>query len=197
LDGLKSWLAHPDQFNWITEILRERGLLRSAQRTLAAVCSLSVLVPASSFATSKHRTVEIALVDATAAVFIIGVGVFFLMRWPNRIQSAMFGTGGALCIAGWSLTQSSVVLAAVGCCAMATNGGYVALFHSNKLLAFNVSLAVVIAVAAAVRLNNQADAGTALAAWWVIWILNVSVPAVMRGMSGQWALMRYAPTKTR
>lgn len=179
----KSWLAQPDQFDWITNILRERGMLRSAQWTLAIVSSLTVLVPVTSFLSTHHPTAEIVLVDATAGIFILGVSVFWLTRWPTRLQSQVFGVVGAVCIAGWSLTQPTVTLAALGCCAMATNGGYIALFHSNKLLFFNVVVAVTVAGVVATDLAFETDVGTALAASWVISILNLSSPLVMRGMS--------------
>jgi diguanylate cyclase (GGDEF)-like protein len=179
----KSWLGQPDQFDWITDILRERGIIRSAQWTLAIVSSMTVLVPVTSFLSTHRPTAEIVLVDATAGIFILGVSVFWLTRWPTRLQSQMFGVVGALCIAGWSLTQPTVTLTALGCCAMATNGGYIALFHSNKLLAFNVAVAIPVGTVVAAEVASEYDIGTALAALWVISILNLSSPLVMRGMS--------------
>jgi diguanylate cyclase (GGDEF)-like protein len=66
---------------------------------------------------------------------------------------------------------------------MATNSGYVALFHNNKFLAFSVTLAGIVTVATAVHLAREVDVGTGLAAFWVIAMLNVSFPVAMRGMS--------------
>ncbi|OBG28754.1 hypothetical protein A5764_24445 [Mycobacterium sp. 852002-51057_SCH5723018] len=183
MSWFKSWLGQPDQFDWITDILRERGIIRSAQWTLAVVSSMTVLVPVTSFLSTRHPTAEIVILDATAAIFILGVSVFWLTRWPNRLQSQTFGVVGALCIAGWSLAQPTVTLAALGCCAMATNGGYIALFHSNRLLVFNVAVAIPVAAVVSAHLAFEADIGTALAALWVISILNLSTPLVMRGMS--------------
>jgi diguanylate cyclase (GGDEF)-like protein len=176
-------LVQPDQFDWITDILRDRGLLRSTQWILAVVTSASVVVPVTSVASTRGLTAGAVLVNATAAVFIVGVSVFWLARWPTRVQSEIFGVVGAAFIAGWSLTQPTAALAALGCCAMAINGGYIALFHGSKLLAFNVALAATVAVVAAVRLARETNIGTAIVAFWLIWILNLSSPLVMRGMS--------------
>ncbi|OBH08273.1 hypothetical protein A5696_20305 [Mycobacterium sp. E2699] len=178
-----SWLGQPDQFDWITDILRERGVLRAAQWTLAAISSISALVPVTTMLSARHPTAEVVLVDAMAAIFVVAVSVFWLTHWPTRVQSEIFGVVAATCIAGWSLTQSTAALAAVGCCAMATNSGYVALFHGNRLLVFSAALAVTVSVATAAHLAREFDLGTGLAAFWVITILNLSFPLAMRGMS--------------
>jgi diguanylate cyclase (GGDEF)-like protein len=179
----KSWVGQPDQFDWITAILRERGLLRAAQWTLALISSISALVPVTTMLGTRRPTAEVVLIDAAAAVFVVAVSVFWLTRWPTRVQSEILGVVAGACIAGWSLTQPTAALAAVGCCAMATNGGYVALFHSNKFLVFSGALAATVSIATAVHLAREADIGTGLAAFWVISMLNVSFPAAMRGMA--------------
>ncbi len=183
MSRFKSWLGQPDQFDWITATLRERGLLRAAQCTLAVISSISALVPVTTMLSTRRPTAEVVLVDATAAVFVVAVSVYWLTRWPTRVQSELFGVVAATCIAGWSLTQPTAALAAVGCCAMATNSGYVALFHSNKFLVFSAALAGAVAIATAVHLAREVDVGTGLAAFWVIAMLNVSFPVAMRGMS--------------
>ena len=183
MSGFKSWLGRPDQFDWITAILRERGLLRAAQWALAVISSISALVPVSSMLSTRRPAAEVVLVDASAAAFVVAVSVYWLTRWPTRVQSEIFGVVAATCIAGWSLTQPTAALAAVGCCAMATNSGYVALFHSNKFLVFSGALALAVSIATAMHLAREVDVGTGLAAFWVISMLNLSFPLAMRGMS--------------
>ena len=183
MSSFKSWLTQPDQFDWISGILRDRGLLRSARWILAVVTSASVLVPVSALIGTRRATAAVVLVNVTAAIFIVGVSVFWLLRWPTRVQSEIFGVVAAAFIGGWSLTQSVGALAALGCCAMAINGGYIALFHSNKLLVFNIIVALTVAALAAVHLARETSIGTAVVAFWVTWMLNLSCPLVMRGMS--------------
>src|SRR5262249_3298739 len=131
----------------------------------------------------RHPSTHVVLVDSTAAIFVVAVSIYWLTHWPSRIQSEIFGVVTATCIAGWSLTQPTAALAAVGCCAMATNSGYVALFHSNKFLVFSGTLAIIVSIAAAVHLAREIDTGTGIAAFWVISMLNLSFPLAMRGMS--------------
>ncbi|WP_156763894.1 GGDEF domain-containing protein [Mycobacterium sp. 852002-50816_SCH5313054-b] len=183
MSRFKSWVGQPDQFDWITAVLRERGLLRATQWSLAGISSISALVPVTTMLSTRRPTAEVALVDTAAAVFVVAVSVFWLTRWPTRVQSEIFGVVAGTCIAGWSLTQPTAALAAVGCCAMATNSGYVALFHSNKFLVFSAALSAAVSIATGVHLAREFDIGTGLAAFWVIAMLNLSFPLAMRGMS--------------
>lgn len=144
--GYRSWLDPSDQFDRMTDILRERQLLDSAQRIMAAVTAASVLVPVASLVSTWRPNVGLVRVDATAAFFILGVSVFTLRRWPTRIQSQRFAIIAAAIIAGWSVAQPTVALAAVGCSAMAINNSYIAFFHSNRLLLFKTASAAVVAV---------------------------------------------------
>ncbi|MCV7100664.1 GGDEF domain-containing protein [Mycobacterium palustre] len=182
MSRVSSWLGRPDQFEWITEILRERGLLRAAQWALGAISAISGLVPVTTMLSARHPTPGTVLVDSVVTAFIVVVTVFWLTHWPNRVQSEVFGVVAATCIAGWTLIQPAAALAAVGCCAMAVNSGYIALFHGNKLLVFSTALAIV-SVAAATHLAREFDTGTGIAAFWVIAMLNLSFPLAMRGMS--------------
>lgn len=183
MSRFQAWFGQPDQFDWITATLRERGLLRATQVTMAVISSVSALVPVATMLGTRRPTAEVVLVDAGAAVFVVAVSLYWLTRWPTRVQSEILGVIAATCIAAWSLTQPTAALAAVGCCAMATNSGYVALFHSNRFLAFSATMAAVVTVATAVHLAREVDVGTGLAAFWVISMLNVSFPVAMRGMS--------------
>ncbi len=68
-----SWVGQPDQFDWITAVLRERGLLRAAQWTLAAISSISALVPVTTMLSTRPPTAEVILINAAAAVFVVAV----------------------------------------------------------------------------------------------------------------------------
>ena len=183
MSWVKPWLRQSDQFDMITEILRERGLLDSAQRTMATVTAASVLVPAVSFMSTPHPSAGLMLVDAVAVAFTIGVSVFASRDWPTSRQSQKFAIAAAAIIAGWSIAQPTVALAALGCGAMAINGGYIALFHGVKPLIFNITLAAAIAAFTFIRLAAQTNIGTAIVALWVLLMLNITLPPIVRGVS--------------
>jgi diguanylate cyclase len=51
---LSRWWAQPDQYDWITTFLRQRGLLRSAQMIMAVVAASSALVPLSALFSQRQ-----------------------------------------------------------------------------------------------------------------------------------------------
>jgi diguanylate cyclase (GGDEF)-like protein len=99
-------------------------------------------------------------------------------------------SAGSVCVATWSLGQPSPAIAALGCTALAVTGGYIAFFHSNRLLLLNFAIAVGAAAVASVRLAEQTSVATALSAFWLIWLLNTAVPLGIRGTTR--AMSQYA-----
>ncbi|MCT7659595.1 GGDEF domain-containing protein [Mycobacterium deserti] len=187
---LIAWWNQPDQFEWVTDFLRRRGLLRSAQIIMAIVAASSSLAPLAVLG-QQHRNPVVSLtIGITGAAFCMWMMWFWLSRWPTRRQSELTAALGAICVATWSLGQPSPAVAALGCTALAVTGGYIAFFHTNKLLLFNFAIAVAAAVAAGVRLAEQTNIATALAAFWLIWLLNSAVPLGIRGTT--LAMSQYA-----
>lgn len=191
MSRLKTWWAEPDQFDWITKFLRQRGLLRSARRIMAWVASSSCLAAVTVLAQPQHFSPWALMVGTTGGVFCVGMTWFWLTRWPTRRQSEAAVLLGALWVAMWSLAQPNPAIAALGCTAMAITGGYIGLFHSARLLILNFTLAMAIAIVATTRLANETDIMTATEAFSLIWLLNVAVPLAIRGTSramGEYAI---------
>lgn len=175
-------------------------MLRSARHTMAMVAGSSALVPLTVFATERRPSPGAFIVVASAVIFTVGMTAFWLTRWPTRWQSEVTVIAGTVLIAVWSLTQPTATAAAVACMATAVTGGYIAFFHSAKLLLFNFLVALGIAVSGSLRLAHDSDAGTAVAAFWLIWFLNLSVPLSIRGMSramGSYAVRSEADPLTK
>ncbi|MEV3900978.1 GGDEF domain-containing protein [Mycobacterium sp. NPDC050551] len=190
MSRLRTWWTQPDPFDWITSFLRQRRLLRSAQLIMGVVTTSSALVPLSVLASGRPTINESLVWGAVTAVFTAGVTALWLTRWPTRRQSELVCVVGALSTAAWSLTQPNPTLTALGGAGMAVIAGYIAFFHTTRLLLVNFVLALMIAVAAAVRLGRDAGLVTAMGAFWLIWFLNVSVSIGVWAMSR--ALVRYA-----
>jgi hypothetical protein len=123
------------------------------------------------------------ITGGVAATNTVGVTVPWLTRWPTRRLSQAGVVIGALFIGGWSLVQPAGALAALACTAMAVTGGYIALFHSPKLLILNGAVADAVATIAAMRLAQEADIGTAASAFWLTTVRNLSVPLGIWGIS--------------
>ncbi len=175
-------------------------MLRSTRIIMAFVAGSSAPVPVAFLADVRRPTAVAWTIGGFAAAFIIGMTAFWLTRWPTRRQSQLTVSAGTVLIAVWSLAQPTATGAVLACMAAAVTGGYIAFFHSLRLLLFNLVVALVIAVCGSLRLARDSDPGTAAAAFWLIWFLNLSVPLSIRGMSramGSYAMRSEADPLTR
>jgi diguanylate cyclase len=137
LPRLKSWWSQPDQFDWVTTFLRQRDLIRPAQVILAIVSASAVWVPLTVLATQHRPSATSAIIGVLIVVFALGSVAFWLTRWPTRRQSRIAAMAGMLSTGGWSIVQPSATCAALACAALVVTGGYIALFHSPRLLLLN------------------------------------------------------------
>jgi diguanylate cyclase (GGDEF)-like protein len=183
MSRLKAWWSQPDEYEWITAFLDQRGMLRPARTIMAIVAGSSAMVPLTVLPSRSHPSALELTVGAVAAAFTIGVTALWLTRWPTRWQSRA-GVGlGSLFVGGWSLVQPTGALAALACSAMAVTGGYIAFYHGPKLLLFNSVVAAAVAATAVLRLAHETNIATAASALWIVTFLNLSVPLGIWGMS--------------
>ncbi|MCG5432126.1 GGDEF domain-containing protein [Mycobacterium sp. MYCO198283] len=181
--------AETDQFDRVTAFLRRRGVLRSAQLLMAALNCSAALVPLSGlFAARTTPGLVVVGVGGTAVCAVMAA--WWVTRWPTRGVSLYSVSIGAVCASAWSISQPSPAIGALGCTVLAVTGGYIALFHGLRAVLVNVGIATVTAVLTALRLAGHDGVPTALAAFWVMWLLNFAVPIGVRGLST--AMTRYA-----
>ncbi|CAA0134483.1 putative signaling protein [Mycolicibacterium vanbaalenii] len=183
MSRLQRWWREPDRFDWTTEFLAQRGLLRSAQTVLASVSGSAALVPLTFLGSLRSPPVTLVALGVVGAILTVGMTAVWLTRWPTRRQSAVAIVTGTLFVAIWSLCQPTAAVSLLACTATAVTGGYIAFFHSTKLLVFNFVVAVAITTTASWRLAAQEGVGTAVAAFWLILFLNSTVPVAIRGMA--------------
>ncbi len=167
----------------MTTFLRKRDLIRPAQVILAIVSASAVWVPLTVLATQHRPSATSAIVGALTVVVALGAVVFWLRHWPTRRQSRIAAHLGMLSTGGWSVVQPRATFAALAGAALVVNGGYLALFHSPRLLMLNGVVVATAAAMAALRLADVADLATAAAAFWLICYPNLSVPLIIWGMT--------------
>jgi diguanylate cyclase (GGDEF)-like protein len=185
-----AWLREPDQFDSVSSFLRERGLLVAARAIMVVVAASAALIPISALAFAHHTTTASVLVSIFGSALCLGMASCWLTRWPTRRVSRHSVLLGAGLAAGWSLTQPSPALAALACTAMAVTGGYLAFFHNFGSVLLNGVSAAAIGIVAAVRLARDIDLASAVAAFWIMWLLNLAVPLGVRAVSK--AMTHYA-----
>jgi diguanylate cyclase (GGDEF)-like protein len=183
MSRLKAWWSQPDQYDWVTTFLRQRGMLCPARMILAIVAGSSALVPLTVLPSRFEPSAVEMITGGVAATFTVGVTVLWLTRWPTRRLSQAGVVVGALFIGAWSLVQPTGALAALACTAMAVTGGYIAFFHGPRLLLFNGAVAVAVATDAVLRLAHESNLATAASAFWLTTFLNLSVPLGIWGIS--------------
>jgi diguanylate cyclase (GGDEF)-like protein len=189
LSRVGTWLHEPDQFEWVTTFLRQRGLLRTARIVMAVIAGSAALTPITALL-RPDPSAGVVAIGVSGAAIALGMAWFWLTRWPSRRVSLYSVVLGMFCAAAWSLTEHSAAVAALACMVLAITGGYVAFFHNTRVLVLNTGVALGSAAVAAYRLANDTDLATAVAAFWLMWLLNIAVPLGIRAAIK--AMGRYA-----
>lgn len=188
---LGEWLDEPDQFDAMTAVLNHRGLIRPARLLMALVAASAGLAPLSLFVPAHGSpTIAIITVSLVGGGLSVAMAWYWLTRWPSRRLSLVSVLAGTGCVAAFSLSQPTSALAVLTCTAAAITGGYIGFFHNTRALLFNIVVGLAVSALAACRLGRETDIATAFAAFWIMWLINTSVPLAIRGTAR--AMSQYA-----
>lgn len=179
---IRDWWSQPDQFDEITDFLLQRDRLRSAQRIMAIIASSAASIPLTMLVGPQLNLAGLSI-GVIGVGFTVAMVVFWLTRWPTRAQSRALVLAGSLCVAMWTVLQASAPIAILGCVAMTVTGGYMAVFHSGRVLFAHTALTAAITAATTWRLAQDTNAMAAAAALGLVFLLNTSVPLTIRGLS--------------
>lgn len=174
---MPSYLPRADHYEWFSDYLDARGMT-SAVRILMAGIALAMSTAA------LVLIIELAHIGAAQPVpksammwFACGGGLagaaLWLWRWPTRTQSTMFAALTCASIAAICLAYPDPLAALLGCIAFATNGAYLAFFHSTGLVLANFAVAALVGASRA--LTMAADGRTALAAVDLFLVLQINI----------------------
>jgi diguanylate cyclase (GGDEF)-like protein len=171
------WWRQPDHYDWLSDYLAARGLkpfvrflLVDILATLAAATLLMLSSP------SGPRTPAGHAVAVAFIVILAGMALVWLRSWPTRVQSQVFSTTGTLGIAATCLMESDPRSGLLGCAAFGGLAGYVAFFHSARLLVFTLGSALGTSVVCAVWVAMAGDASMAAAKLLVLSAGILAVP---------------------
>lgn len=178
---LATWWAQDDHFDWLTGYLQAHGLSTSTRRVLAVVASSLVLVPVNVLYGPVPLYPRVALaVSVVAAVLGLGMAALWLSGWPTRRQSIFYILTGAISIGGGCLWQPQPLVGLMSCSALSVTGGYIAFFHTVRLMALNFVLASAIGAWQAVRLAASGQTLLAFTGYFLVLELNVVVPLAIQ-----------------
>lgn len=178
---LATWWGQDDHFDWLTGYLQAHGLSTPTRRVLAVVAASLVLVPVNVLYGPTPMYPRVALtVSVVAAILGLGMTALWLSGWPTRRQSVFYIMTGAVSIGGGCLWQPQPLIGLMACSAMAVTGGYIAFFHTARLMALNFVMACAIAAWQAVRLAATGQAVLAFTGYFLVLELNVVVPLAIQ-----------------
>src|SRR3984957_6641401 len=174
----RGWWQQSDQFDWFSAYLKDRNLeteWRAATFGCAVLlAALPILMLGSPAGPNHIGTVWLSIFAAASGAISASL---WLRRWPTRRQSLLLCVMGSTSIAAICLAQSNPYVGLEGCHIFAVIGGYIAYFHTTKLLASNLALAVPCSAVLAERLAAATgDLSLVAASLITVGALNIGVP---------------------
>jgi diguanylate cyclase (GGDEF)-like protein len=174
----RRWWQQSDQFDWFSAYLEDRNLetqWRAATFGCAVLlATLPILMLGSPAGPNHSATVWLSIIAAVSGAVSASM---WLRRWPTRRQSLLLCVMGSASIAAICLAQSNPYVGLEGCHIFAIVGGYIAYFHTTKLLASNLAMAVACSAILAGRLAAASgDLSLVTASLITIAALNIGVP---------------------
>ncbi|MEE3063354.1 MAG: GGDEF domain-containing protein [Actinomycetota bacterium] len=167
-----------DHYDLLSAYLKNRDLQKVWQRSnflaIAAQSALPTLM-----LWSPTGPTQPLLRAISVAISVLGVvgATLWLFHWPTRRQSILFAFSAMTAIAVASLCLSNPYTGLMGCTVFAMLGGFIAYFHSLRLVLTNFVLAVICAAILAHRfITADGDVALISAGLITVAVLNVGVP---------------------
>jgi diguanylate cyclase len=157
-DTLERWWRRPDHFDWLSAYIADHGL-RQTTRAVIGTSAAATALAAGGLILSPSGPHGLAAVTVSALASVVGLAMagIWLVGWPTRRGSAVFALVPNACFASVCLVQSQPIVGLMGCCVFATIGGYIALFHTSRFMAFYLTVATVTTTVLAVRVASEYD----------------------------------------
>lgn len=178
------WWRRPDHYYWLTALLAARDAQALTCRLIAIVTAgfgvLSLAMLASPSGPQGRRDVTIAV--GVAVVCLMLAGMWLRHRWPSKAASAGFAVTASLCIALACLIQSRPIVGLVIATSFAVLAGYIALFHTARLMVVNTLIAVATIIALAVHQSALGDTVLAQSAAILVLLVYLLLPFICHAM---------------
>jgi diguanylate cyclase (GGDEF)-like protein len=178
IESTSRWWQQADHFDWFSAYLQERGL-QTLWRALtfgftASLAVVPVLLLGSPTGPDNTVTSTVSIVAALCGAVS---GLLWLTRWPTRRQSALFAVLATSSIAATCFAQSDPYASLMGCTTFAIIGGFVAYFHTVRLVAFILAVSTACSAIGAYRLfASTGDLPLVCSALLIVLALNSGVP---------------------
>ncbi|TFV61106.1 GGDEF domain-containing protein [Mycobacterium sp. PS03-16] len=182
--ALREWWRQPDHYYWLTAYLAARGAQRNICRVTAGSLfgfAVVLLVSLASPAGPAGPTGQIVAVAIAVALLAMAAG-WLREGWPTQRQSAGFVVLASLCVSASCLIQAEPFNGMFGATTFAVLSGYIAFFHTPRLMAFNFAVALGTATVLAVRLALDSDPALAVSTLVFLTVVNFATPATCQAL---------------
>jgi diguanylate cyclase (GGDEF)-like protein len=177
VDWIRPWWQQPDHYRWLSAYLSAHDLQRFTRYMMAAVVAALAAVPILILlSTSGPEGYAFRVTAIAVSTCCLGMAVMWLNRWPTQRQSIVFAVAANACIAAICVAQTHPGAGIQTCAAFAALAGYVAFFHSSRLLVLTLAIAAVTAAICTFRLSPQVDYALASSKLIVLCVSVLAVP---------------------
>jgi diguanylate cyclase (GGDEF)-like protein len=174
---LRLWWRQSDHYDRLSSHLAARGMGALIRATISLIGVVLALVSVGTIWSPLGPRGDIQVTCALAACCGATIGaVLWALRWPTRTQAIRYAVLSNASIALAAIAQNDPNGALLACTAFATLAGYIALFHTSPLMAYNFAIAGVVGAVEAVRVAAKFNIVAALCAYALLLLLNLAVP---------------------
>jgi diguanylate cyclase (GGDEF)-like protein len=173
-----SMVKQSDHYDLLSAYLKNRGLQRVWQRSNFVVIAAQSALPTIMLWSPTGPT-QPALRAISVAISALGLAgaMLWLIHWPSRRESILFAYAAMATISVACLCLSNPYTGLMGCTIFAILGGFIAYFHSVRLLLANFGVAVSCAAILAHRfIAATGDVALISAGLITVAVLNLGVP---------------------
>lgn len=166
-----------DHYAWFSGYLHAQGFRSTVQKLMAGIAgamSAAVLVLIADIGTATD-TWRLLLMLVAMVGGVAGV-VLWVWGWPTREQSIAFAALTSVSIAAMCVAYPDPLAALLGCIAFATNGAYLAFFHSTRLVLANFAMAALVGAANAAEIAVQGRAALAAVDLFLVLQIKIVMP---------------------
>lgn len=180
----RSWWQQPDHHEWITSYLESRGIQGIARVSIAWVVAWQgVIALLMAWGASTPQASGSRITSTVVSACCLAMASFWLVRWPTTQQSVIFAVVMTLCTSAVCLTTASPQLALVWCTAFVLVTGYVAFYHSARLMAFTMAVAMATSLACAISLAFWGgDLLMAACQFFLVTNVLLAIPLAVQGI---------------
>ncbi|UXA17161.1 diguanylate cyclase [Mycobacterium sp. SMC-4] len=189
--------SHPrrgDHYEWFSSYLDARHTtpaVRALMAGIALMMSTAVLVLILDLEQPQHFP-RLAMMWFAFGGGLAGAALW-VWRWPTRAQSMLFAALTSASIAAICLAYPDPLAALLGCIAFATNGAYLAFFHSTRLVLINFVVAALVGTSKAMMIAAEGRTALAVVDLFLVLQINIVMPlaiqVLLRALEGD---LKYA-----